>query len=79
MRGDFGSAGKMFGLTGWKVGFVCAAPALTAVIAKAHQFLTFTTPPNLQAAVAWGLENSPEWFAAMPADSACLAIGWPRA
>ena len=61
-----GSAGKMFALTGWKVGFICAAPALTAVIAKAHQFLTFTTPPNLQAAVAWGLENSADWFAAMP-------------
>ena len=61
-----GSAGKMFALTGWKVGFICAAPALTGVIAKAHQFLTFTTPPNLQAAVAWGLENSDAWFAAMP-------------
>ncbi|HEY2658548.1 MAG TPA: aminotransferase [Caulobacteraceae bacterium] len=61
-----GSAGKMFGLTGWKVGFVCAAPALTQVIAKAHQFLTFTTPPNLQAAVAWGLDNSEDWFATMP-------------
>ncbi len=65
-----GSAGKMFGLTGWKVGFICAAPPLTQVIAKAHQFLTFTTPPNLQAAVAWGLENSPDWFTAMPADLA---------
>jgi N-succinyldiaminopimelate aminotransferase len=62
-----GSAGKMFALTGWKVGFTCASPALTAVIAKAHQFLTFTTPPNLQAAVAWGLENSADWFAQMPA------------
>jgi len=61
-----GSAGKMFALTGWKVGFICAAPALTGVISKAHQFLTFTTPPNLQAAVAWGLENSDAWFAAMP-------------
>jgi len=61
-----GSAGKMFALTGWKVGFICAAPPLTAVISKAHQFLTFTTPPNLQAAVAWGLENSADWFAAMP-------------
>ena len=65
-----GSAGKMFALTGWKVGFICAAPALTAVIAKAHQFLTFTTPPNLQAAVAWGLENSDAWFAQMPRDLA---------
>ncbi len=63
-----GSAGKMFALTGWKVGFVCAAPALSAVIAKAHQFLTFTTPPNLQAAVAWGLQNSDDWFKAMPLD-----------
>jgi N-succinyldiaminopimelate aminotransferase len=65
-----GSAGKMFALTGWKVGFICAAPALTAVIAKAHQFLTFTTPPNLQAAVAWGLDNSEAWFAQMPLDLA---------
>jgi len=61
-----GSAGKMFGLTGWKVGFLCAAPALTHTLARAHQFLTFTTPPNLQAAVAWGLENSGDWFQAMP-------------
>jgi aspartate/methionine/tyrosine aminotransferase len=61
-----GSAGKMFALTGWKVGFICAAPPLTTLIAKAHQFLTFTTPPNLQAAVAWGLDNSAAWFAAMP-------------
>jgi N-succinyldiaminopimelate aminotransferase len=63
-----GSAGKMFGLTGWKVGFLCAAPPLTAVLAKAHQFLTFTTPPNLQTAVAWGLDNAADWFAAMPGE-----------
>jgi len=62
-----GSAGKLFALTGWKVGFMCAAPGLTSALAKAHQFLTFTTPPNLQAAVAWGLENSADWFAHMPA------------
>ncbi|HEX4197266.1 MAG TPA: aminotransferase [Caulobacteraceae bacterium] len=65
-----GSAGKMFALTGWKVGFLMAAPALTGLLAKAHQFLTFTTPPGLQAAVAWGLANSDGWFAAMPADLA---------
>jgi len=62
-----GSAGKMFGLTGWKVGFACAAPALSAVVAKAHQFLTFTTPPNLQAAAAWGLDHMEGWFDEMPA------------
>ncbi len=50
-----GSAGKMFSLTGWKVGFVCAAPELIDQIARAHQFITFATPPALQHAVAYGL------------------------
>jgi aspartate/methionine/tyrosine aminotransferase len=62
-----GSAGKMFGLTGWKVGFLCAAPQLTHSLARAHQFLTFTTPPNLQSAVAWGLGHGEAWFRDMPA------------
>ena len=63
-----GSAGKMFGLTGWKVGFVLASPDLTKVISAAHQFLTFTTPPNLQTAVAFGLNEMPEWFSTMPVE-----------
>ena len=63
-----GSAGKMFGLTGWKVGFLCAGAELTRALLRTHQFLTFTTAPNLQAAVAWGLENSGDWFEAMPRD-----------
>jgi aspartate/methionine/tyrosine aminotransferase len=62
-----GSAGKMFGMTGWKVGFLCAAPTLTRALAGAHQFLTFTTPPNLQEAVAFGLIEPGDWFEAMPA------------
>jgi len=62
-----GSAGKMFSMTGWKVGFLCAAPALTEVLAKAHQFLTFTTPPNLQAGAAYGLGKDEDFFAAMRA------------
>lgn len=57
-----GSAGKTFSLTGWKVGYITAAPALMPVIAKTHQFLTFTTPPNLQAAVAWGLAQEDGFF-----------------
>ena len=65
-----GSAGKMFGLTGWKVGFLCAAPELTHALARAHQFLTFTTPPNLQTGVAYGLETGGDWFATMPRDLA---------
>ena len=60
-----GSAGKIFSLTGWKVGFVCAAPAMLRVLAKAHQFITFTTPPNLQAAVAYGLGKADDYFEGM--------------
>ncbi len=65
-----GSAGKMFGLTGWKVGFVCAAPHILRVLAKAHQFITFTTPPNLQVAVAYGLGKPDDYFFRMRADLA---------
>ena len=63
-----GSAGKIFSLTGWKVGFVCAAPAIMRVLAKAHQYITFTTPPNLQAAVAYGLGKSDDYFETMRHD-----------
>ena len=63
-----GSAGKIFSLTGWKVGFVCAAPNILRVLGKAHQFLTFTTPPNLQAAVAYGLGKADDYFTGMRAD-----------
>jgi aspartate/methionine/tyrosine aminotransferase len=65
-----GSAGKIFNLTGWKVGFVCAAPAIMRVLAKAHQFLTFTTPPNLQAAVAYGLAKDDGYFEGLRRDLA---------
>lgn len=65
-----GSAGKIFALTGWKIGFVCAAPPLLRVAAKTHQFLTFTTAPNLQAAVAYGLGKSDDFFSGMRKDLA---------
>ena len=51
-----GSAGKIFSLTGWKIGFVCAASHLIEHVARAHQFITFATPPALQHAVAFGLD-----------------------
>ena len=65
-----GSAGKIFGLTGWKIGFVCAAPPILRVLTKAHQFITFTTAPNLQVAVAYGLGKADDYFLNMRADLA---------
>ena len=50
-----GSAGKIFSLTGWKVGWVMGPQALIDVIANVHQFLTFTTPGAQQLGIAHGL------------------------
>jgi aspartate/methionine/tyrosine aminotransferase len=57
-----GSAGKTFSLTGWKVGYVSGPAPLIGLVAKAHQNLTFTTPPNLQRAVAIGLAKPDAYF-----------------
>jgi len=71
MRGRtvrIGSAGKSFSLTGWKVGYVTAAADLMKPIAKTHQFMTFTTPPNLQWGAATGLRLGDDYFATLAAD-----------
>jgi N-succinyldiaminopimelate aminotransferase len=52
-----GSAGKIFSLTGWKVGWVMGPRELVRVVQNAHQFLTFTTSPALQTGVAHGLTH----------------------
>src|SRR5207253_9562940 len=52
-----GSAGKIFSLTGWKVGWVMGPRELVSVVTKAHQFITFTTSPALQTGVAHGLTH----------------------
>lgn len=56
-----GSAGKIFSLTGWKIGWAIAARPLAEAIAAQHQFLTFTTATPLQWAVAEGLSLPQEW------------------
>jgi N-succinyldiaminopimelate aminotransferase len=60
-----GSAGKTFSLTGWKIGYITAAARLLQPIAKAHQFNTFTTAPNLQKAVAFGLGKGADYYVAL--------------
>ncbi len=63
-----GSAGKSFSLTGWKVGYVTAAPEVMKSIAKTHQFMTFTTPPNLQWGAATGLRLADDYFSTLASD-----------
>ena len=62
-----GSAGKIFSLTGWKVGWMVAPAELAGTVSRAHQFLTFSTAPNLQAAVAFGLDEGDAWLDPMRA------------
>ena len=62
-----GSGGKIFALTGWKIGWLVAPAELTSIVAKAHQFLTFATATALQAAVAWGLNEGDQWLTPMQA------------
>lgn len=51
------SAGKTFGLTGWKIGWICANPNLTNAFRLVHQYVTFAVSTPIQEAVAEGLKN----------------------
>jgi L-glutamine---4-(methylsulfanyl)-2-oxobutanoate aminotransferase len=55
------SLGKTFSLTGWKIGWAVASPALTAGIRSAHQFLTYAVSTPMQHAAAAAL-GSPDTF-----------------
>lgn len=59
-----GSAGKIFSLTGWKVGWAIAPPERAEAIARQHQYLNFTIAAPLQWAVAEGLALSSQWHVA---------------
>ncbi|MCL6740441.1 aminotransferase [Sphingomonas sp. RB56-2] len=60
-----GSAGKIFSLTGWKIGWLAASSELATLAARAHQFLTFASAPNLQSAVAYGMNDGDAWLQPM--------------
>lgn len=59
-----GSAGKIFSLTGWKVGWAIATPPLAERLARQHQYLNFTIAAPLQWAVVEGLTLPSDWHAA---------------
>ncbi len=62
------SAGKTFSFTGWKIGWVCATPELTAAVRTAKQFLTYTNGAPFQHAIATGLALPDATIAALGAD-----------
>ncbi|MFJ5774930.1 pyridoxal phosphate-dependent aminotransferase [Streptomyces sp. NPDC093094] len=63
-----GSAGKTFSFTGWKVGWVTAAPALVSAVRSAKQFLTYVSAGPFQYAVAEALALPDGYFTAFRED-----------
>ncbi|MCD7440653.1 pyridoxal phosphate-dependent aminotransferase [Streptomyces lincolnensis] len=63
-----GSAGKTFSFTGWKVGWVTAAPELVAAVRSAKQFLTYVSSGPFQYAVAEALALPDSYFTAFRDD-----------
>ncbi len=55
------SLGKTFSLTGWKVGWAVATPALSKAVRAAHQFLTFATCTPMQHAAAAAIMHGEEY------------------
>jgi N-succinyldiaminopimelate aminotransferase len=56
------SAGKTFSMTGWKIGWVTATPALVSAVCTAKQFLTYVSGGPFQYAVAAALRLPDEYF-----------------
>ncbi|MEE1788181.1 pyridoxal phosphate-dependent aminotransferase [Streptomyces sp. SP17BM10] len=62
------SAGKTFSFTGWKVGWVTAAPALVSAVRTAKQYLTYVSAGPFQYAVTEALGLPDEYFDTLRAD-----------
>ncbi|GGY96176.1 aminotransferase [Streptomyces olivaceoviridis] len=59
---SIGSAGKTFSFTGWKVGWVTAAPELVGAVRAVKQFLTYVSSGPFQYAVAEALALPDTYF-----------------
>src|SRR6266513_1066600 len=55
------SAGKLFSMTGWKIGWVYGIPDLVQAALGAHQFVTFAVHHPSQEAIAYAL-NLPDTY-----------------
>ena len=62
------SAGKTFSYTGWKIGWITAAPELVSAVKTAKQFLTFVNGGPFQYAVARALGLPDSYYAQLRDD-----------
>ena len=56
------SASKTYSVTGWRVGWAIASPAMTARIRKVHDFFTVGAPTPLQHATAFALGSDASYY-----------------
>ena len=61
------SFGKTYHVTGWKVGYCVAPPALTTEFRRVHQYVTFTVNTPVQLGIADFLRQHPEHHQQLPA------------
>jgi len=60
------SFGKTYHITGWKLGYCVAPPALSAEFRKVHQYLTFCSFQPAQWALADFMRTSPQHYRDLP-------------
>jgi methionine aminotransferase len=61
------SFGKTYHVTGWKVGYCVAPPALTTEFRRVHQYVTFTVNTPVQLGIADFLRQYPQHHQQLPA------------
>ena len=57
-----GSLSKTYSITGWRLGYIFASPALTDAIKKLHVYLTISAPSPLQEAAVTGLRFGRDYY-----------------
>jgi aspartate/methionine/tyrosine aminotransferase len=57
-----GGVSKTYSVTGWRIGWCMAPPALSSAIRKVHDFLTVGAPAPLQEAAAVALDLPQEYY-----------------